>query len=105
MLDELVKFARARSPAFAEYSVEDVTRTLEALAKNIFVVTDEAGRIRLFAIAVVRGTRLHFTALVTDGKRQDNFATIRRGVQALKKEVEFLREDGSLRVLKCHKVR
>ena len=100
MLDELTKFVRDRSPAFARYSFDQVKRALETFSQNTLVATDEAGKIRGLAIFAVRGSRLHFTTVITDGKRQANFRTMRKMIRALKKDIEFLTEDGSLRILK-----
>ena len=100
MLDELTKFVRDRSPEFARYSFDQVKGTLEAFSGNTLVATDDAGRIRGIAIFVERGSRLHFTTVITDGKRQANFKTFRQVIRALKKDIEFLTDDGTLRVLK-----
>ncbi len=100
MLDELTRFARERSPAFARYTFEQVRRTLEVFSRNTLVATDDAGRIRLLAIFVERGSRLHFTTVITDGKGQANFRMLRQVVRRSGKDIEFLRDDGTLRVLK-----
>ena len=100
MLDELVEFVRDRSPAFARFSREDVRRTLEAFSQTTLVATDPVGRIRGLAIFVNRGDRIHFTTVITDGNSQANFRTMRRMIRTLKKDIEFLTEDGVLRILK-----